>query len=207
MTRRARLVCGCVASLLIAACGARACAQARETAGGPGAAVSMGGGLSLMQAVYGQREMGGAFMFADFSPHSRFDLEAEARFLRVRSAEHVNEQNYLIGPRAVLTSGRERVYVKFLAGDGHINMPFEYGRGDFLALVPGGGVDMDLTETTTLRIVDFEYQMWQNFPFGTLRPYGISTGISFRLTPIVRLPKGVRVQHDGRRASQDAEEY
>ncbi len=207
MKRGVRLACTYFASLLITACGAHAGAQARETAGGPGASVTAGGGLSLTQAVYGQRELGGAFVFADFSPHSRFDVEAEARFLRVRSAEQVTERNYLVGPRAVLTTGRERLYVKFLAGDGHIEMPFQYGRGDFLALVPGGGVDMDLTEFATLRIVDFEYQMWRNFPLGTLRPYGISTAISFRLTPIVRLPKGVRVRHDGRRTRGDADEY
>ncbi|HEY8310242.1 MAG TPA: hypothetical protein VIG47_06780, partial [Gemmatimonadaceae bacterium] len=62
----ARRALACFASLLIAACGARAFAQARETAGGPGAAVTAGGGLSLVQAVYGERELGGAFAFADF---------------------------------------------------------------------------------------------------------------------------------------------
>jgi len=207
MKRGVRGAIACFASLLIAARGGRVFAQARETAGGPGAAVTAGGGLSLVQAVYGQRQLGGAFAFADFSPYWRFNLEAEARFLRVRSAEQVTEENYLLGPRALLTSGRERVYVKFLVGDGHINMPFRYGRGDFVALVPGGGVDVDLTETTTLRVVDFEYQMWRDFPFGTMRPYGISTGISFRLTPIMRLPKGVRVRHDGRRRSGVWEDY
>jgi hypothetical protein len=193
--------------LLIVMCDARAGAQARETAGGPGASVSAGGGLSVIQAVYGQRDLGGGFAFADFSPHWRFSLEAEARFLRVHSGEQVSEQNYLLGPRALLTSGRERVYVKFLVGDGHIDMPFRYGRGDFLALVPGGGVDLDLTDLVTLRLVDFEYQTWRNFPFGTMRPYGISTGISFRLTPIMRLPKGVFVRHDGRRRRDERDDY
>jgi hypothetical protein len=30
----------------------------------------------------------------------------------------------------------------------------------------------------SIRLVDFEYQWWLNFPFGTLRPYGASTGIA-----------------------------
>lgn len=207
MRGRLRLGAACAACLLITWGWAGASGQARETAGGPGASVIAGGGLSMVQAVYGQRDLGGAFVFADFSPHWRFNLEAEARFLRVHSAEQVTEQNYLVGPRALLTSGRERVYAKFLVGDGHIDMPFEYGRGDFLALVPGAGVDMDLNEVTTLRVVDFEYQMWRNFPFGTMRPYAISTGISFRLTPIMRLPKGVRLRHDGRRTKGERDEY
>ncbi len=143
----------------------------------------------------------------DFSPHWRFDLEGEARYLRVHSAEQVTEQNYLLGPRALLTAGRERAYVKFLVGDGHIEMPFQYGRGNFLALVPGGGVDLDLNDTMTVRVVDFEYQLWRNFPFGTMRPYGISTGISFRLTPIIRLPKGGRFRSDSRGPKDEDTSY
>jgi hypothetical protein len=197
-----RLVARWTASLLIALCGARAIGQALPTAAGPGASVMAGGGLSLFQAVYGQRDLGGGFVFAEFSPHWRFNMEAEARYLRVHSAEEVTERNFLVGPRALVTSGRERVYVKFLVGDGHISMPFQYGRGDFLALVPGGGVELDLNDMTTLRVVDFEYQMWRGFPFGTMQPYGISTGISFRLSPIVRFPKGDRFRRDGRRASK-----
>lgn len=204
--RRVQFVLGCFTSLLVALSGARACAQALETAGGPGASVAAGGGVSMMQAVYGQRDLGGAFAFADFSPYWRVNLEAEARFLRVHSAEQVTEQNYLLGPRALVRPGRERVYVKFLAGDGRIELPFRYGRGDFLALIPGGGVEMDLNDVTTLRLVDFEYQMWRDFPFGTMRPYGISSGISFRLTPIARLPKGVRVRRDGRRRGERDED-
>lgn len=194
-------VCG-FASLLISLCTARGLGQALATAAGPGASVVAGGGVSLFQSVYGERDLGGGFVFADFSPHWRFDLEAEARYLRVHSAEDVTERNYLVGPRGYVTSGRERVYVKFLVGDGHIAMPFRYGQGDFFALVPGAGVDFDLNDVTTVRVVDFEYQMWNGFPFGTMRPYGLSAGISFRLSPIVRFPKGARFRSDGRPRSK-----
>lgn len=202
-----RFAAGWFASLLMALSAAWACAQALETAGGPGASVAAGGGLSMFQAVYGQRDLGGGFVFVDFSPHWRFNVEAEARYLRVRSAEEVTEQNYLLGMRTLVTSGRDRVYVKFLAGDGRIDMPFQYGRGNFLALVPGAGVDMDLNDVTTVRIVDFEYQMWRNFPFGTMRPYGISTGISFRLTPLVRLPKKAWLRRDGRHPKGEQDDF
>lgn len=199
-----RLAVRCTASLLMTLWTAHAIGQALPTAAGPGASVAAGGGLSLFQSVYGQRNLGGAFAFAEFSPHWRFNMEAEARYLRVHSAEDVTERNLFIGPRALVTSGRERVYVKFLLGDAHITMPFHYGRGDFLALTPGGGVDLDLNDVTTVRVVDFEYQMWRDFPFGAMRPYGISTGISFRLSPIVRFPKGDRFRRDGRRRSKVA---
>lgn len=202
MRRCLRLAVRGFACLLVALLSADASGQARPTAAGPGASVIAGGGLSLFQAVYGQRNLGGAFAFVDFSPHWRLNLEGEARYLHVHNAEDVTEQNYFLGPRALVTSGRERVYAKFLVGDGHIAMPFHYGRGDFLALVPGGGVDLDLNEVMTIRVVDFEYQMWRDFPFGTMRPYGISSGISFRLTPIMRFPKGDRFRRDGRRRSR-----
>jgi len=70
-----RFAAGWFASLLIALSAAAACAQARETAGGPGASLATGGGMLMFQALYGQRDPGGGFVFADFSPHWRFNVE------------------------------------------------------------------------------------------------------------------------------------
>jgi hypothetical protein len=173
----------------------RAAAQASPTATGPGSSVVVGGGAAMFQSVYGQRDLGGGFVFADLQPHWRFGIEAEARYLRLHTSEQVTETNYLAGPRVLVRTGRWQPYGKFLVGDGHIALPFQYGRGDFLALVPGAGLDLALNNVVTVRVVDFEYQLWRNFPYGTMRPYGISAGLSFRLTPILRFPKGARVRH------------
>jgi hypothetical protein len=173
----------------------RAAAQASPTATGPGSSVVIGGGAAMFQSIYGQRNLGGGFVFADLQPHWRFGIETEARYLRLHTSEQVTETNYLAGPRVLVRTGRWQPYGKFLVGDGHIDLPFQYGRGDFLALVPGAGLDFALNNVVNVRVVDFEYQLWRDFPYGTMRPYGISAGLSFRLTPILRFPKGARVRH------------
>jgi hypothetical protein len=180
--------------LLAASSSSRAIAQAVATATGPGSSVVVGGGFSLANSPYGQRNLAGGWLFTDFYPHWRFGLESEARYLRLHDSEDVTEADYLIGPRVFLHSGREQVYAKFLVGDGHIDLPFHYGRGDFLTLAPGGGVDVALNDYVSVRAFDFEYQLWRDFPYGPMHPYSVSAGLSFRVTRIVRLPKSNRVK-------------
>ena len=43
-----------------------------------------------------------------------------------------------------------------------------------------------------VRVVDFEYQMWHDFPYGELRPYGVSVGVTFRINGMDRFPKNAR---------------
>jgi len=169
-------------------------AQAAPTATGPGSTITVGGGFSWANSPYGERDLAGGWVFSDFYPQWRAGLEGEARYLRLHQAEDVTEANYLIGPRVFVHSGREQIYAKFLVGDGHINMPFHYGRGDFLSLAPGGGVDLSLSDYISVRAFDFEYQLWQNFPYGPMRPYSVSAGLSIRVTRIVSLPKTNRVR-------------
>ena len=174
--------------------GTKALAQAMPTATGPGTSIIAGGGASLFDSPYGQRDLGGGFVFADIQPQWRFGIELEARYLRIHTSEQISEKNYLAGPRVLIRSGHWQPYAKFLVGDGHIDLPFQYARGDFLALVPGAGLDFEVNDYVNVRAVDIEYQLWREFPFGSMRPFGISTGVSFRLTPIARFPKGPRVR-------------
>jgi hypothetical protein len=191
--RSALLLAGLASTSLFASFAAFG--QAIATATGPGTSVSIGGGVSVFQADYGRRVLGGGLVFADLQPHWRFGVEAEARYLRLHTAEQVTETNFLAGPRVLVRSGRWQPYAKFLIGDGRIYMPFGYAHGDFLALVPGAGLDLALSSAISLRVCDFEYQLWRDFPYGDLRPYGVSAGLSVRLNPIRRFPKGSRARH------------
>lgn len=174
--------------------GTKADAQAVTTATGPGSAILAGGGLSLFDSPYGQRDLGGGFVFADLQPHWRFGVELEARYLRLHTSEEVSEKSYLAGPRVLLRPGHWQPYAKLLVGDGHVDLPFRYGHGDFLTLVPGGGLDLEVNDYINVRMIDLEYQLWRDFPFGSMNPYGIGAGVSLRLTPIVRFPKGSRAR-------------
>jgi hypothetical protein len=168
-------------------------AQVVPSAVGPGAYVAVGTGVSGFQAVYGERYLGGGLIYADVHPKWRVGLEGEARFLRFHTSEHVTETNYVGGLRVlVLRSHDLEIYSKFLVGMGRITLPFDQAHGSFLAYVPGCGVDIALNHYVTLRAVDFEYQHWPQFPFGSFSPYGITSGIRVRVTPVSFVPQSVR---------------
>jgi|GEM_PF-407226 len=170
-------------------------AQALPAATGPGSFVSVGGGISAFQSDYGQRILGGLWAFADVNPDSRVGLEGEFRTLRYHTDEDVTQTSWLGGPRVSLTHGRIRPYVKFLAGAGHIVLPFHYAQGTFLTYAPGAGVDWYLSPRFAVRVIDVQYQVWPQFTYGELHPYGISTGIVIRLTPPEQYPRGTHSRH------------
>ncbi len=183
---------GCALSIVAGLDAGSSAARAQDipTAVGPGSYISVGGELSAFQTDYGQRVIYGGALFAEVNPTWRYGFEAEARYLRFNTFENVTETNYLVGPRVMLRPGPIRPYVKFLAGAGKITLPVGYAQGTFLAYAPGGGVDYIANDRVTLRVIDFEYQLWPQFSsYGSLHPYGISMGISFRLNPVEHIPK------------------
>lgn len=181
----ARLLLGALTLLS----GVRLHAQAMPAASGPGSNLSVGYEFSTYRNPYGQRNLAGYAVFADFNATWRYGLEAEARSLTLNADEDVKLKNYLAGLRVAALPGRITPYGKFLVGAGHITFPFKLADGTYFAYVPGAGVDVRVNDFISIRAVDFEYQMWQNFNFGTYRPYGVSTGITIRLNPLSRYPK------------------
>jgi opacity protein-like surface antigen len=196
MMRMWRSFCVITVLLLLAATGP-ACthAQAIPEAKGPGAYVAVGGGVSLYQFDYGQRKLGGIAAWADINPQWRYGVEAEVRSLRYHTDEGVTETTYLAGPRVAIFPGPLRPYVKFLAGAGHYDLPFNFAQGTYFTVAPGAGVDIILNDNVAVRLVDFEYQMSTNFqaspnePPSQLNNYGLTAGISIRLTRLIRFPK------------------
>jgi hypothetical protein len=106
-------------------------------------------------------------------------LEAEGRWLDYNEYLGINENTYLIGPRIPIVNFHKlNPYGKFLIG---------MGSGSFLTghsfvLAYGGGLDYQLTRRLTVRCFDFEFQQWEITP--TLRPYGGSVGISYKIFPL-----------------------
>ena len=170
-------------------------AQARPTASGPGGFVAVGGGASAFRSDYGRQSLAGGFAFVDIQPQWRVGFELEYRSLRLNSAEQLRQSNYLAGLRATWRPNGWSPYMKLLAGDGHIDLPFGYAQGDYFAVAPGIGIEYSLGDRVTLRALELEYQYWPKFSFGALQPYGLSTGLSFRLNGISAFPRGTRVRH------------
>jgi len=156
-------------------------AQAVAAGRGPGPHVMAGGGLSIFQSDYGQRQLGGVTLWGDANISHRWGIEGEARWLRLHNDPNgSNQSTYLAGPRFNLMTRSVRPYAKGLVGIGHFKFPFGYANGTYFVAAPGGGVEWH-HKRFAVKVVDVEYQMWPQFSYGAIHPYGISTGITFRL--------------------------
>lgn len=163
--------------------------QALPTATGPGSYLSAGVSASAFQVDYGKRWMGGGTGFVDANLSWRYGLEAEARSLRYNSESGVRQATYLVGPRVSFRPGGLIPYAKVLVGAGIFDYPYGYAKGTYLVIDPGAGLDYELTPRINLRLIDLEYQSWQNFTFGGLHPYGVSVGFSVKLLRSPQYPR------------------
>lgn len=111
-------------------------------------------------------------------------IEAEGRWLRFNQFVNINQDNYLIGPRFPidrLRFGPATPYAKVLFGYAHMNFEFGDLHGRFTDIAYGGGVDVKLTRKISLRAIDFEYQQWPEWLSSSLKPYGASVGIGYKV--------------------------
>jgi hypothetical protein len=175
---RAAMQC---AAALLAACVTAPAAhpQALPTATGPGMYVNVGGTFSDFESDYGKQAITGAGVYVDSNLYWRYGLESEAR--RVVYPNFGGRQSTLLGgPRWSFRAKDLVPYVKLLAGGGRFDFPYGYGHGDYFVVAPGAGLDLRLGERLRVRLVDFEYQDWLGFTYGSQHPYGVSAGISFQ---------------------------
>lgn len=52
---------------------------------------------------------------------------------------------------------------------------------NFTAIAFGGGADIRLTDRFSLRFPDIEYQYWPKWSNATLKPFGASVGIGYKI--------------------------
>ena len=157
--------------------------QLSLTAGGMGSVFQpdyAGGGVpqSSPQRLFG------AGIYVDLKMTRWIQLEGEARWLRGNAFVDITEDNYLIGPRVPIHEFKRlgiTPYGKALVGLGRMNFEYNQAYGRFTDLALGGGVDLKLTKRISVRPFDFEYQLWPNWINGTLKPYGASAGIAYKI--------------------------
>jgi len=166
-------------------------AQAVYTATGPGTYVSVGVTASAFQQDYGHHYIGGLTLFANANLTRHFGVEAEFRDLVAHTQEDVKERTYLAGVRYSVLTRTWRPYLKLLAGRGDLDFPFHYAKGSYFVIAPGAGLDLHIPNTRlSFRAVDVEYQLWPQFTFGELHPYGVSSGLSFQVFAPSESPRG-----------------
>jgi hypothetical protein len=139
----------------------------------------------------------GLGVYADIKFTHWVQIEAEGRWLRFNqdpnifedSNSNVHQDNYLIGPRVPLPHiWRASPYAKVLAGYSLMNLGLYPGpcsacnvSGRFTDIAFGGGADVRVTRRINLRVIDFEYQYLPTWWNSSLRPYGASVGIAYRV--------------------------
>jgi hypothetical protein len=155
-------------------------AQALPTATGPGTYVTVGGTFSHFQADFGNQPVSGATVYADSNLFWRYGIETEARRM-VYPNFGERQATLLAGPRWSFRPTGLVPYVKILAGGGRFDFPYGFGHGNYFVVAPGAGIDLRVGQRVRVRLVDFEYQAWPGFTFGSLHPYGLSAGISFQI--------------------------
>jgi hypothetical protein len=156
-------------------------AQAEPTATAPGAYISVGTTYSSFDSGYGQQKVLGTGVYVDINPVRQAGLEAEGRWLKQSQSPNIRESTYLIGPRIQFRRGPYTPYIKTLVGLSHFEYPYDTARGRYFVIAPGAGVDLMLGNNLKIRLIDVEYQTWPQFTFGTITPYGVSFGISYRV--------------------------
>ncbi len=106
------------------------------------------------------------------------------------------EVTYMFGPELHYEYGKFRPYGMIMFGKGDVTYPTKFV-DDSIVYQFGGGVDYHLTHRWSLRLFDFQYQLWNlgthEYPAGalpgqpavaldtTLRPYSLNFGIMFRV--------------------------
>jgi hypothetical protein len=171
------------ASLLIVllAIAGRALGQASPTATGPGTYLNVGVMGSLYKVNYGQATPGGVSIYADFNPTWRYGAELRAQSLRYHEQFGRKTDTLLVGPRFSIRDRTLVPYARALVGIGRYTFPYGYGTDTSFVVAPGAGVDWRVNERISVRLIDAEYQMWPQFAFGSMHPYGVSAGVSIQL--------------------------
>lgn len=144
--------------------------------------LDLGGIASVFHPDYVPNKQLGAGGYLDLNVFHGIGVEAEGRWQRWHTYEDITQDNYLIGPRIKIKHfWKAQPYVKVLGGLTHMNFEYGYASGRFTTIAMGGGIDIHLSRRWTVRPVDFEYQEFPTFLQSSLSPYGVSSGISYRI--------------------------
>jgi hypothetical protein len=171
---------------LLAASSVAALGQAAPAVRGGIPPLTAGGYYSNFASDYNPVRLGGLGVYVDWNLLGRLGVEGEARWLRFNQLAGSHEDNYLIGPRYSRRYGNFIPYVKFLMGAGEVTFNDNYGHGGYFAYVPGAGLDYRVNHRFTVRVIDYEYQIWPSalgggLPSNGLTPNGFSFGVGYRI--------------------------
>lgn len=172
-------------AVLFAAASSQLQGQALPTASRTGI-LQVGGGVSNAQTDEFESRISGIMVYATFDIRKHLGIEADIHMLNIITPNDFAEASYLGGVRYVWRFRHVDPYVKVLAGIGqtYLQPPYDTHApgtpGSYMVLAGAGGIDIRLPHHINVRAIDFEYQMWPNFPPNGLNPTIISFGAAYR---------------------------
>ncbi len=143
---------------------------------------------SLTQPTAGENRWHGYGAYVDLD--LRYHLGIEANFHELSGPDPVlYERTFQVGPRFVFPVGRRFApYAKAMAGRGIFNFvaidpltgkSVQLANAGYNTQSIGGGLDLRLLPGLNVRLVDYEYQVWDNFPPNKLHPQVLSFGVAY----------------------------
>jgi hypothetical protein len=156
-------------------------AQVASSGDAGGFTLSAGATASGYEVQYGEQKLLGVAAIVDVDTRRRIGLEAEARWLLFHQTNDLHVTTWEAGPRYHFTHGKFQFYGKGLIGVGQFNFPYNYAKGTYLLIAPGGGVDYRWSRKVTFRLADVEYQYWPQFTYGAMTSVGVSVGVRYNI--------------------------
>lgn len=175
--------------LALAASTTLASAQASATATRR-ADLQLGGSFSYGQSDYAADKFHGYGFYGDLDV--KYHLGLEVDFHQIQGKDPIiYERTYEVGPRfSYPIHDRFVPYVKVMYGRGVFNFPGYIATTGGVQEVAvanlayniytgGAGLDLKVLPGLNIRVVDFEYQRWGNFPPNAITPQVLSFGVAY----------------------------
>lgn len=157
--------------------------QAIPTATAP-ASIQVGAGYSIASPDYGQKNLQGASIFADYDIGLHYGLEADVHIIDLRTPTDIAENSYLIGPRFILPYRKFKLYGKAQLGYGQFRVletqdnQGQYN-GFYFAYALGGGLEYRASHHIVVRAIDAEQQRWPSYGRNGLTPLVYTFGVAY----------------------------
>jgi hypothetical protein len=159
--------------------------QALPTASRTGI-LQAGLGVSNAQSDEFKLRITGITGYATFDIRQHLGIEADIHMLTLNTPNSFEEKSYLLGARYVWHRGHLDPYVRVSGGIGQsaIKQPStvyaEGTPGTYMVIAGAAGLDIRLPHHINVRAIEFEYQMWPNFPQNGLNPTLLTCGAAYR---------------------------
>ena len=173
--------CGCFV-VALGAGGVRGHAQVAPASVGGDETVFLGIAVTGEHVAYGSRSLYGPRVFVDASVNLKWGLEGSASWENMHQRDAVRQETYMGGPRYTFAHWRTITFAaKGLVGATEFYFPYDYARGSYLVVAPGGDINLRLSRAMRWEVVEAEYKILPYFTYGAMHEPEVSTGLRLRV--------------------------